>query len=102
MLLDPNHATTLAETRSYIAALADNARTVWASCAYERALIQLDVLHHDDVPALDVSGLTDDRGILTLLATSAIDCLRDYYGLDPLEVELLHAALADARALDEP
>ena len=102
MLLDQNHATTLAEARSYIAALADTARTVRASCAYERTLIQLDAIHGDDVPALDTAGLTDDREILTLLAVSALECLRDYYGLDALESELLRASLADARGLDEP
>jgi len=102
MLLDPNHATTLAEARSYIAALADAAHTVGASCAYERALIQLDWIHYDDVPALDSAGLTKDREVLSMLVTSSLEELRDSFGLDPLEVELLHASLADARALDEP
>ena len=95
------HAVTLAEARSYVAALADQARSVEASSAYERALLELDWIHGDDVPGLDTSGLTDDRDILLALATSAIEQLATY-GVDELQIELLLAALDDARALDEP
>ena len=69
--------------------------------AYERALIELDWAHGDDVPALDTFGITDDRDILMAVAVSAVQQLFDY-GLDALQMELLLAALADARALDEP
>ena len=96
-----NHAVTVAESRSYIAALADCARTVEASSAYERALIELDWLHGDDVPALDTMGVTDNRDVLMAVATSAVEQLVAY-GVDALQVELLLASLADARALDEP
>lgn len=96
-----NHAVTVAEARSYIAALADCARTVEASSAYERALIELDWVHGDDVPALDTTGLTDNRDVLMAVATSAAEQLVAY-GVDALQVELLLASLADARALDEP
>jgi hypothetical protein len=95
------HAVTLTEARSYIAALADHARTVEASSAYERALLELDWIHGDDVPALDTYGLTDDGDILMVVATSAIEKLAAY-DVDALQIELLLAALDDARALDEP
>lgn len=96
-----NHAVTVAEARSYIAALADCARTVEASSAYERALIELDWIHEDDVPALDTMCITDTRDLLVGVATSAVEQLVGY-GVDALQVELLLASLADARALDEP
>src|SRR3954447_6003435 len=95
------HAVTLTEARSYIAALADHARTVEASSAYERALMELDWIHGDDVPALDTYGLTNDRDILMAVATSAVDLLAPY-DVDALQIELVLAALNDARALDEP
>ena len=44
------HAATLAEARSYLAALADHALTFDASVEYERVLLQLDFLHGDDMP----------------------------------------------------
>lgn len=96
-----NHAVTVAEARSYIAALADCARTVEASSAYERALIELDWIHQDDVPALDTMGIIDNRDVLMAVATSAVEQLVGY-GVDALQVELLLASLAEARALDEP
>ncbi|RNM12131.1 hypothetical protein [Nocardioides pocheonensis] len=94
------HAVTLTEVRSCIAALAEDARTVEAASAYERALLELDWIHGDDVPALDTYGLTDDRDILMAVATSAIEQLATY-DVDALQIELLLAALDDARALDE-
>jgi hypothetical protein len=95
------HATTLAEARSYFAALADHARSVEASSAYERALIELDWVHGDDTPALDTAGITDDRDIVMALAVSAVQQLADY-GVHALHIELVLAALTDARAVDEP
>ena len=95
------HAVTLTEARSYLAALADRARTIEASSAYERALLELDWIHGDDVPALDTDGLTDDPDVLMAVATSAIEQLA-VYDVDALRIELLLAALDDARALDEP
>lgn len=95
------HAVALTEARSYIAALADQARTVEASSAYERALIELDWIHGDDVPALDTFGITEDRDILLVVAVSSVEQLA-FYGVDALHIELLLAGLADARALDEP
>ena len=95
------HAATLAEARSYLAALADHARTVEASSAYERTLIELDWVHGDDTPALDTAGITDDRDIVMGLAVSAVQRLADY-GVDALHIELVLASLTDAHALDEP
>lgn len=95
------HAATLVEARSHIAALADHARTIEASSAYERALIELDWIHGDGSPALDTTGLPDDRDTLFVTAAAAVERLTGY-GVDALGVELLLAALADARAMDEP
>jgi hypothetical protein len=94
------HAVALAEARSYVAALADNARTTEASSAYGHVL-ELDWIHGDDVPALDTAGLTDDRDVLVAVATSAIEDLVAH-GVDALQIELVLAMLDDAVALDEP
>ena len=72
------HAITLTKARSYVAALADRASTAEASSAYEHALIELDWIHGDDVPALDTLGLTSDHDILILDAITTILQLADY------------------------
>jgi hypothetical protein len=62
-----SHAVTLAQARSYLAALADTAGTFEASLGYDRVLLQLDVIHGDDTPALcDVPGV--DRDFLYVVA----------------------------------
>lgn len=93
------HARTLAQARSYVAALADRAQTLDASSAYERVLLELDRVHGDDCPALDTKDLTDDRDILLAVAGDAIEELESY-GIDPLSVELILAMLVDAQDLD--
>jgi len=93
------HAFTLAQARSNLAALADQASTIDASSAYEHALIELDRIHGDDCPAIDSDRLTEDRAILHAVATSALEEL-EQYGVDPLSVELILAMLDDAYALD--
>jgi hypothetical protein len=95
------HANTLTDARSYLAALADQASSAEASSAYEHALLELDWIHGDDVPALDTVGLTSDRDRLSAAATAAIEKLADY-GVDQLRIELVLAALDDARTLDVP
>lgn len=95
------HAVTLAEARSYIAALADEAATFDGSVEYEHALLYLDLIHGDDVPALDTHGLTDDRAILHAVAVSAVKELADH-GVDKLQVELLLDMLDVARDRDNP
>jgi hypothetical protein len=93
------HAVALAEARTYIAALADLAVSVDASLAYERTLLYLDSIHGDDVPALDTTGLIDDRAALYIVAESATEELVDH-GVDALQVELVLAMLDEARELD--
>ena len=93
------HAQTLAQARSYVAALADRALTTDASSTYERALLELDRVHGDDCPALDTDALTDDRDILLAVASSAIEALENH-GVDALSVELILAMLVDAHDLD--
>ena len=95
------HAVTLAEARSYVAALADLARTFDASVEYERVLLQLDWIHGDEFPGLDTTGLTDDRDVLYAVAESAIEELADH-GVDALQVELVLDMLDAARAKDAP
>lgn len=95
------HAVTLAEARSYVAALADEAVTFDGCVEYEHALLYLDLIHGDDIPALDTNGLTDDRNILHAIADSAVKELADH-GVDKLQVELLLDMLDMARTRDNP
>lgn len=92
-------AALLSEARSNIAALADNARTVKASAAYDLALIELDSVHGDDAFALDGPSPTVDRDVLMALASSAVEQLATL-GVDALHTQLLLASLEDARTLD--
>ncbi len=93
------HAALLSEARSYIAALAENAKTLEASSAYDLALIELDWVHADNGPALDATSPAADRDVLMALATSAVERLTTY-GVDALHTELLLASLEDAHTLD--
>ena len=95
------HAVALAEARTYLAALADLAVSVGAALAYEQTLLYLDSIHGDDVPALDTTGLIEDRRALHVVAESAIEDLVDH-GVDALQVELVLAMLDEARELDAP
>ena len=95
-----SHAVTLAEARSYVAALADNARTFDASVEYEHVLLELDTIHGREVPPI-TEVLTDKRDVLYTVAEAAIEELVDH-GVDGLQVELVLARLEDARALDRP
>lgn len=94
------HAVTLAEARSYVAALADNARTFDASTEYEQVLLELDSIHGGQVPPITEVAL-DKRDVLHTVAEAAIEELIDH-GVDGLRIELLLARLEDARALDRP
>lgn len=93
------HAQTLMQARSYLAALADGARTVEVSSAYERILIEIDRVHGDDTPALNTRGLTNDTAVLYAIAVSAIEELVDH-GVDELHVELILTMLIETRDLD--
>lgn len=94
------HAVTLAEARSYVAALADGARTFDASVAYEHVLLELDAIHGGEVPPI-TEVLTDKRDVLYTVAEAAIEELVEH-GVDALRVELILAGLEDARARDRP
>ena len=94
------HAVTLAEARSYVAALADNARTFDASVEYEHVLLELDTIYGGDVPPT-TEVLTDKSDVIYTVAEAAIEELVDH-GVDALQVELILARLEDARALDRP
>lgn len=94
------HAVTLAEARSYLAALADQALTFDASVEYERVLLQLDFLHADFTPGISRVP-TYSRDVLFDVAYAAIDELAEH-GIDLLSVELLLDMLEVAWAKDLP
>lgn len=95
------HPNSLADARSALAALADTAQTFLGSVEYERVLLQLDSIHGDNVPALDTTGLSNDRGQLRANAQDAIEALA-CLGTDALQIELVLAMLRAAHAADEP
>ncbi|GAA1434323.1 hypothetical protein GCM10009641_27300 [Mycobacterium cookii] len=95
------HSALLTEARSYVAALADNAKTLEASSAYDLALIELDLVHGDGAFALDAAKLAVGRDAPMALAIAAVERLTTY-GMDALQSELLLASLERARALDMP
>ena len=97
MLAHAHHL--LAEARSYIAALADQTAIFDASVAYERVLLHLDTIHGGDSPALDMTGLTDDRDVLYAVARSAITKLLAH-GVELLQVELVLDMLEEAHNQD--
>jgi hypothetical protein len=99
--MDLEHALTLTQARSFVAALADAAVDDDASAAFERVLIELDWLHGDESPGLDTDALSEDRDVLYLAAAAAIESLA-LFGLDALDLELLLVRLEAARALDRP
>ena len=95
------HAITLAEARSYVAALADLARTFDASVEYERVLLQLDWIHGDDSPRHQPGPHRPARHLCTTVAETAIEDLVDH-GVDALQVELVLDMLEVARSKDTP
>lgn len=94
------HALTLAEARSYVAALADHAVTIDASIEYDRVLLQIDFIHGDLIPAIAPVPVTD-REALFDVAEAAIEDLVDH-GIDGLTVELVLDMLYAAREMDAP
>jgi hypothetical protein len=95
-----SHAVLLAEARSYVAALADHARTFDAAMDYERVLLQLAWLHHGTVPPITVVPASDPT-VLHDVAQSAIGNLQDH-GVDRLKVEICIAMLVAAHEMDTP
>lgn len=95
-----SHAVTLAEARSYVAALADGAQTFDATVEYELVLLELDTMHGGTVPpATEV--LAVERDVLYAVADAAVEELASH-GVDGLAIELLLARLEEARTLDRP
>lgn len=93
------HAHTLAQARTCLAALADEASNDDAASAYEHVLIDLDRIHYDESPDVYLDPVTQDRAIQFDVATAAIEELKTH-GIDPLTVELLLWQLAGAHNQD--
>jgi hypothetical protein len=91
------HAHTLAQARTYLAALADAASSEDASSAFEHVLIELDRIHGDESPDIYFDAVTQNHAIQFEIATSAIEDLKAY-GVDSLSVELLLWKLEDTYA----
>lgn len=94
-----HHAHALAQARTCLSALADEASCDDASSGYEHVLIELDRIHCDATPDVYLDALTQDRDIQYDLATAAIEELTSH-GVDPLSVELLLCMLQDAYSQD--
>lgn len=92
------HAVTLARARSSIAALADRATNLDASIAYERALLQLDSFHDDDIPGISPIP-AHESAALFINATAAVENLARH-GTDALQVELVLDMLTVAHQQD--
>lgn len=89
--MHPTCAVVLAEARSCLAALADVGTSEDCAGAYERLLIDLDVLTDDAGPATyPIVGVSVDE--LVERAELALGCLTAY-GVESLGVELLIARL---------
>lgn len=93
------HAHTLAQARTYLAALADEASNDDASSGYENVLIELDRIHRDESPDVYLETVTQDRDLQYDTAVASIESLKEH-GVDPLSLELLLARLEDAYKLD--
>lgn len=99
-MLQLAHALTLGKARSHVAALADHAGTIRASIGYDRVLLELDLIHGDDIPAISAVSATSSDELFSI-AESAIRDLPGY-GIDPLTIELVLDLLNAARDLDVP
>jgi hypothetical protein len=93
-----SHKVLLAEARSYLAALADDAANLDAALEYERVLLELDWMHQREIPPITVVP-TADRNVLYAVAQAAINHLV-LHGVDPLEVALCQDMLTAAHDLD--
>jgi len=92
------HAVLLAEARSYLAALADNALTFDGSMEYERVLLELDELHGGVFPPTTDIPISD-RARLYEIAYQAMAGL-EAHEVDPFGLELCLAMLIAARETD--
>lgn len=94
-----SHAVLLAESRSYVAALADMADSFDASLEFERVLLQLDWLHDGEIPPVTVVP-SKDRNLLYSLAQASIAHL-EHHGVDRLELAICQSMLTTAWDLDQ-
>jgi hypothetical protein len=94
-----SHAVLLAEARSYVSALADNALTFDGSMEYERVLLELDELHGGVFPPTTVVPI-NDPSVLYEVAYRAVAGLETHQ-VDPLGLELCLAMLIAARETDK-
>ncbi len=94
-----SHAVLLAEARSYVAALADQASSFDATLEYERVLLQLDWIHHGAIPPITVVP-AGDRDVLHNVATRSITELANH-AIDGLELAICLAMLDAAWNLDQ-
>ncbi len=93
-----SHAVLLAEARSYVAALADNALTFDGSMEYERVLLELDDLHGGVFPPTTDIPISDPA-VLYRVAYQAITGL-EAHEVDAFGLELCLAMLIAARETD--
>ena len=93
------HAHTLAQARSYLAALADQASTTTPRRRTSTSSSSSTASTATSAPTSTSTPITEDRAILLDVATAAIEEL-EQHGVDPLTVELILGMLDDAYALD--
>lgn len=89
------HAIALAEVRSYLAALADQAPTLAATAAYDDVLLYFDAIHSDQVPALELLPPIEPPLLHELTENALLDLVP--FGFDSLHLELILALIDDAR-----
>ena len=93
-----SHAVLLAEARSYVAALADQALTFDGSMEYERVLLEIDELHGGVFPPTTDVPITD-AAVLYEIAYQAIAGL-EAHEVESFGLELCLAMLIAARETD--
>jgi len=94
------HAYAIAEARSCLAALADNARSVEASIEYDRLLIHLDGIVDDYVAGIWALDEADPERLLARLDVAVEELVA--CGLDCLSAELLLDMAIGAGESSEP
>ncbi len=95
------HAVTLAEARSYVAALADPALTSDASIEYERVLLQIDFIHGDYIPGISPVPVTDREILYVRVAESPSRSLVEH-GIDALRSSSSSTCSGPPETMDAP
>ena len=83
------HAHTLAQARSFLAALADEASDDDASSAYEHVLIDLDRIHCDECPDVYLDAAHPRPRHPATTSRPPRSRNSSTHGVDPLSVELI-------------